>query len=129
MKINVEYFKGAPDMMVDYNLYLDGARRSSFGDAHSVEDSFSTGFKIETRPTGATLRFSMSKAYGQVASPIIDQKLVGVFSTIGQAIEDQQGKAITVNTDFNGKSFKTPAVGPISDLSEGINAISWDIEH
>jgi hypothetical protein len=128
LKINVEDFKGAPDMIVDYNLFLEGARSSSFGDAHSVVDSFPTGFKIETRPTGATLRFSMNKAYGQVASPIIDKKLVGVFSTIGQSIEDQQGKAITVNTDFNGTSFEKPTVGPISDLSEGINAITWDIE-
>ena len=115
-------------MISDYNLFLEGAKGSSFGDTNSVVDSFPTDFKIETRPTGVTIRFSMNKAFRQIKSPIVDKILVGIFSTTGQTIEDKDGKAITVNTDFFGKSFKSPVVGPVSNLTEGNNVITWDIK-
>jgi alpha-N-arabinofuranosidase len=129
LKIKAEDFMGAPGMLVDYNLFLEAANGSSFGDAHSVVDSFPTEFKIESRPSGVTIQFLMNKAYRKVKSPMVDQSLVGIFSTTGQTIEDKDGRAITVNTDFNGKVFEKPTVGPISNLSEGANMISWDINH
>ena len=128
LKINAEEFKGAPGMVSDYNLFLEGAKGSSFGDTHSVDDSLKTRFKVESRPTGVTIQFSMNKSYNQVNAPIVDQSLVGIFSTTGQSIEDKDGKAITINTDFFGKSFKTQVVGPISNLTEGNNIITWDIK-
>ena len=70
----------------------------------------------------------MNKSYKQVKAPIIDKNLFGVFTTTGQTIEDKEGNAITVNTDFLGNSFKKPVVGPLSNLKEGINTIAWDIK-
>jgi alpha-N-arabinofuranosidase len=128
LKINAEEFEGAPGMVSDYNLFLEGAKGFSFGDVHSVIDPSKTGFKIESRPTGVTIQFSMNKAYSQVKSPVVDKDLAGVFTTTGQTIEDKNGKPITVNTDFNGKSFKNPVVGPISNLTEGNNVITWNIK-
>ncbi len=128
LKINAEEFKGAPGMVADNNLFMEGAKGSSFGDTKSVVDPFKTGFKIESRPTGVAIQFSMNKAYDQVKSPLVNAALVGVFTTTGQTIEDKDGKAITVDTDFNGKSFKKPTVGPISNLNEGNNSIVWDIK-
>ena len=127
-EIIAEEFKGAPDMLCDYNLFLEGAKGSSFGDTKSIVDPFKTGFKLESRPTGVTLQFSMNKSYKQVKAPIIDKNLFGVFTTTGQTIEDKEGNAITVNTDFLGNSFKKPVVGPLSNLKEGINTIAWDIK-
>lgn len=128
LKINAEEFNGAPGMGSDYNLFLEGAKGFSFGDAHSVVDPFKTGFKVESSPTGVTIQFSMNRAYNLVKSPVVDPSLVGVFTTTGQTIEDKEGNAITVNTDFNGISFKDPVVGPISNLTEGNNIIMWDIK-
>jgi len=128
LKINVEEFPGAPGMICDNNLFLEGAKSSSFGDNQSVVDPFETGFKLESRPTGVTIQFSMNKAYSQVKSPIVDKTLAGVFTTTGQTIEDKDGNAITVNTDFFGKSFKKPIVGPISNLTEGNNVIIWELK-
>jgi hypothetical protein len=128
LKINAEEFKGAPGMVSDYNLFLEGAKGFSFGDTHSVVDPFKTGFKMESSPTGVTIQFSMNKAYNKVKSPIVDKNLVGVFTTTGQTIEDKYANAITVNTDINGKLFKKPVVGPVSTLNEGLNSIVWDIK-
>ena len=128
LKINAEEFNGAPGMVCDYNLFLEGAKGSSFGDTHSVVDPYATGFKLESRPTGVTIQFSINKSYNQVKAPIVDNSLVGVFTTTGQTIEDKFGKAITVNTDLSGKTFKNPVVGPLSNLEEGINTIKWDIK-
>ena len=119
----------AASMLSDFNLFLDGASGSSFGDTHSVVDPFPTKFGIESRPKGVTLQFSMNKAYRQVNAPMVDAKLAGTFSTTGQTIEDKNGNPIMVNTDFNGKAFDKPNVGPISGLQEGNNMISWDINH
>lgn len=128
LKINAEEFKGAPGMVSDYNLFLEGAKGFSFGDAKSVVDPFKTGFKVESRPTGVTIQFSMNQAYNQVKSPVVDKTLAGVFTTTGQTIEDKEGKAITVNTDFFGKSFANPIVGPVSNLTEGNIIITWDLK-
>jgi alpha-L-arabinofuranosidase len=128
LKIKTEEFIGAPGMVSDFNLFLEGAKGFSFGDTKSVVDPFKTGFKLENRPTGVTIQFSMDKSFSQVKSPVVDKTSVGVFTTTGQTIEDKKGNAITVNTDINGKSFKKPVVGPVSTLNEGMNSIVWDIK-
>jgi alpha-N-arabinofuranosidase len=127
LKINVEDFKGAPSMLVDHNLFLEGANRSSFGDAGSVVDSFPAKFKIDSRPTGVTLEFFMNESYSLVESAIVDSERVGVFSTTGQTIADQNGNPIRLDIDFNGKDFEKPIVGPISNLSQGRNTVSWSL--
>lgn len=129
LKINVEDFMGAPDMLVDHNLFLEGAGSSSFGDAYSVTDSSPTQFKIESRPNGVTLQVNLNDSFKRVKSPMVDKTLAGTNSITGQTIEDQNGNAITVNSDFNGKTFDKPVVGPLSDLAEGANRISWDLAH
>ncbi|CAN5211605.1 hypothetical protein BH09BAC3_BH09BAC3_25730 [soil metagenome] len=128
LKISAEEFKGAPGMVTDFNLFMEGAQGSSFDDAHSLVDPFKTGFKLESRPTGVTLQFSMNRSYSKIKSPVVNAAFVGVFTTTGQTIEDKDGKQITVDSDFNGKSFKKPVVGPISTLNEGNNIIVWDLK-
>jgi alpha-N-arabinofuranosidase len=128
LKIIAEEFKGAPGMVVDNNLFLEGAKGFSFADTKSVVDPFQTGFKLESRPNGVTLSLSMNKSFQQVNTALVNDKLVGIFTTTGQTIEDKNGNGITVNTDINGKLFKKPVVGPVSTLNEGANSIVWDIK-
>jgi hypothetical protein len=44
---------------------------------------------------------------------------------VKQTIEDRYGNPITVDTDINGKKFKEPLPGPLSDLKPGPNTITW----
>lgn len=128
LKINAEEFKGAPGMVADNNLFLEGAKGFSFADAKSVVDPFKTDFKIESNATGVNMSFLMNSTFRKGNSPLVDDKLVGIFTTTGQSIADKNAKPITVNADINGKLFKKPIVGPISTLNEGANNIVWSLK-
>ena len=117
--------ENAPGYASDYNVFLEGAKKSSFGDEHSVVDSFVTGLTVEDHPLGATITFSINDVPFRVKGPWVNANLVGVFSTVGQTIEDRFGNPITVDTDINGKKFTQPIAGPLADLKKGENRIIW----
>jgi hypothetical protein len=111
----------------DYNVFLEGARKSSFGDENSVVDPHVTGFAVEDHPLGATISFSVNDAPLHMQVPRVNAELVGVFSTVGQTIEDRHGHPITVDTDLGGKRFARPIPGPLADLKLGKNTIGWSL--
>ena len=117
--------KDAPGYTSDYNIFLEGAKKSSFGDEHSVIDPYVTGFKLESRPLGVTIRFSVSDTLSRLKGPWVDAGLVGMFSTAGQTIEDLFGNPIKVDTDINGKKFTEPFAGPLVDIQQGKNTFEW----
>jgi len=117
--------KNAPGYTSDYNLFGEGARKSSFGDEHSIVEPFVTGFKIEGNPSGVKIKFFMNDAFSRLKGPWIDAALVGVFSTVGQTIEDRFSNPIKVDTDINGNKFTKPVVGPLADIQQGINTFEW----
>jgi len=119
--------KDAPGYASDYNIFLDGAGKSSFGDEHSIIDPFVTGFAYESHPLGVTINFSMNDTASRLKGPWVDAKLLGVFSTVGQTIEDRSGNLIRVATDINGKKFVSPIAGPMADIHKGKNTFEWEL--
>lgn len=109
----------------DFNIFWEGAEESSFGDDHSIVDSFETNFKLKEHELGVEISFLANNSPFKVEAPWVNGDLVGVFTTTGQTIEDYLGNPITVNTDFTGRKFKKPIPGPIADLKKGQNAIRW----
>jgi hypothetical protein len=99
-----------------------------FGDEHSAVDSFAAGFTHDDHRLGVTIRFSVNEAALSLGGPWIDKELVGVFSTVGQTIEDRHGNPIRVDTDLNGRKYSRPVPGPLADLKQGINEIVWAFE-
>jgi hypothetical protein len=120
--------KTAPGYTSDYNVFLEGARKSSFGDRNSVVDPFTTGLAVKDQPRGTTITFSMNAAPFGLDGPQIDAELVGVFPTVGQTIEDRHGNPVKVDTDINGRKYARPVPGPLADLKEGLNTIIWLIK-
>jgi alpha-N-arabinofuranosidase len=119
--------KSAAGYESDYNVFLEGAQKSTFGDEHSVVTSHVTGLKIEGGALGAAISFSVDSSPLKVRGPRVDAELVGVFPTVGQTIEDRYGKPISVDSDINGKKYATPVAGPLADLKEGVNTITWQM--
>ncbi len=119
--------KKAPGYRSDWNLFLEGAKKSSFGDEHSIADSRAAGFDIAARPAGATMTFSPGPAAAKMKGPRVDAELVGVFSTVKQTIEDRRGDPIGVDRDINGNPFGRPVPGPLADLRPGQNTIAWSM--
>ena len=117
--------KNAPGYVCDYNVFFEGAAKSSFGDANSLVDPYVTGFIVNGDPLGATITFSVNDAALRVRGPRVDAKLVGVFPTVGQTIEDRNGNPITVDTDIDGQKFAKPLPGPLANLKQGQNSITW----
>jgi hypothetical protein len=117
----------------DHNVFLEGARKSSFGDGNSLVDPYVTGWTIKDQPPrsaaarrdGATITFSVNEATLGVKGPLVDARLVGVLPTVGQTIEDRDGHPIAVDTDINGRPYTRPIAGPLADLKPGLNTIIW----
>ena len=117
--------KDAPGYTSDYNIFLEGAGKSSFGDEHSIVEPFETKVNLEGNPLGVTISFAMNDAVSRLKGPWVDADLVGVFSTVGQTIEDRFGNPIRVDTDINGKKFVKPVAGPLADIHQGKNTFEW----
>jgi len=111
----------------DYNAFLEGAKKSSFGDDNSVVAPDVTGLAVKDDPLGVTITFSIGDAPPRVNGPRVNGELVGVFPTVGQTIEDRDGNPITIDTDIGGKRFVRPIPGPVADLQKGKNAITWSM--
>ena len=121
----LDRIKAAPGYTSDYNVFLEGAKKSTFCDEHSVVSEYAAGFTIKDEPRGATITFSINDAALQAQGPQVNAGLVGLFPTVGQTIEDRYGKPITVNLDINGKEYARPIAGPVADLKHGPNTIFW----
>jgi hypothetical protein len=119
--------KPAPGYVADHNVFLEGARPSTFGDGNSVVTDHVTGLTIADRPQGVTVTFSVDDAFLRVQAPRVDANLVGVFPTVGQTIEDRFGKPITVDVDVSGAPWVSPLPGPLAALKAGSNEISWSL--
>jgi len=117
--------KTASGYASDHNVFLEGAKKSTFGDGNSVVDSYVTAVAIKDQPRGATIMFSVNDAPFVVKGPQVNAKLVGIFPTVGQTIEDRYGKPIRVDADINGKRYTPPIAGPLADLQKGLNTIVW----
>ncbi len=109
----------------DYNVFLEGAKKSFFGDANSVIDSFVTDFEREDSRQGVSIRFNVNDTATCVQCPLVDSKLVGVFPTVGQTIENRHGEPIRVDIDIYGKKRARPLVGPLAELKPGANTVTW----
>jgi len=124
----LDQVKTASGYASDYNVFLEGAKKSSFGDENSVVDPYVTGLTIKDHPRGATIKFSMNDTPFRVKGPWVDAELVGIFPTVGQTIEDRYGHPIKVDTDINGRKLTQPIVGPLTDLKQGVNTIVWPVK-
>ncbi|MBN1444256.1 MAG: right-handed parallel beta-helix repeat-containing protein [Planctomycetes bacterium] len=125
VRTGLDKVKDAPGYASDHNVFLEGARKSSFGDQHSLEEPSATGLTIASSPRGARITFSVSEALLRMEAPLVEADRFGVFPTVGQALEDRHGRPIRVDTDLSGRKFSRPVPGPLSDLKPGANTILW----
>ncbi|HUS72149.1 MAG TPA: right-handed parallel beta-helix repeat-containing protein [Sedimentisphaerales bacterium] len=124
----LDQVKTASGYASDYNVFLEGAKKTSFGDKNSVVDPYVTGLTIKDHPRGATITLSMNDTPFHVKGPWVDGELVGIFPTVGQTIEDCYGHPIKVDTDIKGRKLTQPIAGPLTDLKQGVNTIVWPVK-
>ncbi|HYW80478.1 MAG TPA: right-handed parallel beta-helix repeat-containing protein, partial [Thermoguttaceae bacterium] len=74
--------KTAPGYAADYNVFLEGAKKSSFGDEHSLVADDKAGLVVEDRPLGVAITFTIGDGPLRVNGPQVNAKQVGVFPTV-----------------------------------------------
>lgn len=111
----------------DYNAFLEGAQKSVFGDANSLVDPYVAKLSVEREDRGVTITFSVNEAVARLRGPRVDAKLVGVFPTVGQTLEDRYGRPIAVDADMNGRLFAPIVPGPLANLQSGLNTMVWTL--
>jgi len=116
--------KTASGYASDYNVFLGGAKKSTFGDEHSVVAAVGADVTRKEAPLGVMIEFSIGESL-PAAWLWVDTKLVGVLPTVGQTIEDRDGKGITVDTDLTGAKRTRAIPGPLAELKPGRNRIEW----
>lgn len=121
----LEGVKQAPGYASDYNAFVEGAEKSSFGDEHSIVDSRSGGFSREDSPLGVSIRIHVNEAVVGLKGPWVDGELIGALPTVRQTIEDAFGRPIRVDADMFGRKRAAPAAGPLASLAPGENALDW----
>jgi len=125
IRTGLDRVKTAQGYESDFNVFFEGAAKSTFGDKNSRVDAFVTRLNIKDDLLETTVSFSVSEIPFKVKGPVVDDQLVGVFPTVGQTIEDRDGNPLKVNSDINGKKFTSPVPGPLADLKKGQNTITW----
>jgi len=124
----LEGVKKASGYASDYNVFLEGAKKSSFGDEHSIVDPLGAAFRRDDSPLGVSIVFRVNQAAFTVKAPWVDRSLVGVLPTVGQAIEDYRGRPVCVDTDILGNHRARPVPGPLAELKPGENRLTWSLE-
>lgn len=121
----LEGVKPASGYVSDYNLFLEGAKKSSFGDEYSIVDPTVAGFSRQNSPLGVSMRVHLNEAAIGLKGPWVDSALVGVLPTVGQTIEDARGQPIRLDTDLFGQPRAAPVAGPLANLAPGENTLDW----
>ncbi|MBN2377741.1 MAG: right-handed parallel beta-helix repeat-containing protein [Sedimentisphaerales bacterium] len=125
VRTGLDDVKDGPGYVSDYNVFLEGAAKSTFGDDSSMVNPYVSGFAIKDEPSKATVKFSVNENPLRLRCPQVDAELCGVFPTVGQTIEDRYGNPVKVSSDINGTTFTRPIVGPLANLKKGLNTITW----
>ncbi len=121
--------KNATGYASDHNIFLEAAKKSSFGDEHSIVDASTARFNRKDDPVSVTIAFTVGDVPFGVKAPRVDGNLVGMFPRIKQTIEDRHGSPITIDTDLGGRKRTEPVAGPLANLKRGRNTITWSMRH
>lgn len=118
----------APGFVSNFNVFYEGAIKSSFGDAHSKTKPLLSRFSIKGRRTGTLVSFSVKASLLHTGGPQVNSRLVGVFPMVKQTIEDRDGRPIRVDTDFLGYPRRQPLAGPLADPKTRVTKIGWSMK-
>jgi len=111
----------------DYNVYLQGAAKCSWGDTNSHSNpDYGANVTFENNDSTTMFFFSVDDETVSIKCPLISNSFIGPCDPTGQGIEKSDGSPVSINTDINGnqRNIETPKIGPIENLTVGFNNIT-----
>jgi hypothetical protein len=115
----------APGFESDWNVFYQGAKKSTWGGSHSVAAELDPKVRFTSLPDGVEVSFRADPTSGAVKCPLITRDQIGKFPLTGEGIENHDGSPITVDKDILGRtrSRANPAAGPVEPLADGLNVV------
>lgn len=113
IKKGLDVIKPETDMESDYNVYLGGGLKSTWGDKNSQVRKADCNFNFLQSEKG--IGFAMDQfALTQIPRPVPNADFFGFFALARQFIETPNGKSVTLNRDFFNVSATrtTTSAGP-----------------
>jgi len=122
------YNRSKPPMLVNGNVYLNGARPFKGEENHVNEPEFKPNIKLVEENDGVYLEISLPKAIANQQNKLVTTELLGKARVTGLAFVSPDGSPLTLDTDYFGKKRNkdNPAPGPFQFPSEkGIRLKVW----
>jgi len=116
-----------PSYTCNYNVYLQGAAKCSWGEVNSyVNPGYGAKVIVQNNDSGTTVEFGIDPGTISLKCPIISNSFIGICIPTNQGIENHDGTPMMLNSDIKGltRSSLSPKVGPIENLASGINKIT-----
>ena len=123
----LDELKPFKDCISKNNVFLAGARKSTWGDQTSIESPMVPIVTRTESPNGMKIEFTLDQATADATGPWVDAKLIGILEPSGQTIEDRFGNPITVDTDILGRKRSKPIVGPLAAPVADVNMVNWQL--
>ena len=109
----------------DWNVFLGGAKPTTWDDAHSQVAPLDPTVSFKDLPNGVEISFRADTALKAVGGPLITSEFVGEFALTKQRLVDADGIPIAVAHDLVGspRAKIHPVAGPLEGLHDGMNRI------
>jgi len=104
-------------------LVLKGVKATEKSEIEIV--GFNPKVTFTSLANGAMVSFETDSSTAKINCPIVNPKVVGLFSLTGQTTEDKDGTPIALDCDMLGvpRALLYPTVGPIEKLSGKTNVV------
>jgi hypothetical protein len=107
IKNGLDLLTGYTDCLADYNVFMDGAAIYKWGgDIHSKVINGVIGLKLINTSMGVSLELN-DKLIPSFVCPSLNPSFIGFFALSKEYIEYPDGKAITIDRDFNKAALKS----------------------
>jgi hypothetical protein len=127
VRCGLDKLKAFEACISDNNVYLAGAKKSSWGDRSSVESLFAPVITRTESDHGVKIEFTLNQDAVDATSPWVSAKMIGILDPSEQSIEDRYGNPIGVDRDIRGQKRLKPIPGPLAAPVCGTNSIEWQM--
>lgn len=109
--------------LVNNNVYLDGEPKFPFEGDKSIVDDLKSELEFQNSPETTSIRFNLSELPLKGTYPLITSKMIGKMPLPQVFMENQDGTALDVTTDYFGNAIdpKNIKPGPFQEITAGAN--------
>ena len=113
---------------INHNVYLDGAEKNTSQDKESIIDEILTDFNFQKGSNPQIISFNPGEKLFKKVYPLISADFIGELPVPKMGMENQDGTALNIISDYNGTPMNKEKVmpGPFQNIKNNKNQfIVW----